>query len=178
MYLGSATASASLLVGCLLALLLRRRPSSPQVPTLLFVAASVGVLLLIAMPTTPWLFAVLIPTVVSWWTALLIWARAPLSWRPLRYTGARSYAVYLWHFGIVWLTLTIAGPGLGSIALAILATFGIAEVSWLLVEQPARRRWHQYADARPGLRADEVSALGTHPVALDGSSPLGQVSMP
>ena len=120
----------------------------------------------------------LVPTLVTWWAALLIWARVPLTWRPLRYAGTRSYGVYLWHNGILWMTLAVAGPSLGWMAVGIVLSFAIAEVSWRLVEQPARRRWHRYADPLPRQQAEEVSPLRTHPVALDGPSALGQVSLP
>ncbi len=177
-YMGSETASASLLVGCLLALLLKGQPGAARVPGWMLAGGSAGLLVLATYGHSSWEYAVIVPTLVTWWGALLIWARVPLTWRPLRYAGTRSYGVYLWHNGILWMTLAVAGQSLGWMAVGVVLSFAVAEVSWRLVEQPARRRWHQYADARPGPRADEVSVLGTQPVALDGRSALGQVSLP
>ena len=178
-YMGSETASASLLVGCLLALLLKERPGAARVPGWVLAAGSAGlVVVVVAFGHSSWGFAVMVPTLVTWWAALLIWARVPLTWRPLRYAGTRSYGVYLWHNGILWMTLAVAGPSLGWMAVGIVLSFAIAEVSWRLIEQPARRRWHRYADPLPRQQAEEVSPLRTHPVALDGPSALGQVSLP
>jgi peptidoglycan/LPS O-acetylase OafA/YrhL len=177
-YMGSDTASASLLVGCLLALLLRQGVAAVRVPGWLLVSGSVVVLALATFEPSPWPYAVLIPTVVSWWAGLLIWARVPLTWRPLRYVGARSYALYLWHNGILWMTLTVAGRSLGWMAFGVVLSFGIAEVSWHLVEQPARRRWHQHSGERPRERDPEVASLSPQPVALDGRAPHAQLGLP
>jgi peptidoglycan/LPS O-acetylase OafA/YrhL len=148
-YMGSETASASLLVGCLLALLMKERPTTLRLARWILVAGSAGVFVLAALSPSPWWYAVLIPTLVTWWTAVLIWARTPMTWGPLRYVGTRSYSVYLWHLGILWLTLQICGASLGWMAVGIAVSFGIAEVSWRLVEQPARRLWHQSSETLP-----------------------------
>jgi peptidoglycan/LPS O-acetylase OafA/YrhL len=158
-YMGSETASASLLVGCLLALLLRQGVGTLRVPGWLLMSGSVAILAFAALGSSPWPFAVAIPTVVSWWTGLLIWARVPLTWRPLRYAGARSYAVYLWHNGILWMTFAVAGHSLTWMAVGVALSFGVAEVSWHLVEQPARRRWHQYTDAERHRDPTEAAPL-------------------
>jgi peptidoglycan/LPS O-acetylase OafA/YrhL len=176
-YMGSETASASLLVGCLLALLLNGR-AAVRAPGWILAAGSAGLLVVATYGSSSWAFAVIVPTLVTWWAFLLIWARVPLTWRPLRYAGTRSYGVYLWHNGILWMTLVVAGPSLGWMAVGIVLSFAVAEVSWRLIEQPARRQWHQYADPRPRPRADDVSPLRAHPVPPDGRSPLGEVSLP
>ncbi|CAN5414841.1 acyltransferase family protein [soil metagenome] len=63
----------------------------------------------------------------------------PLSWRPMRYLGSRSYAIYLWHWPIIVLAL-IAWPHMGAwerVGLA-LASVAMAEISYRLVEHPIR----------------------------------------
>ena len=72
-----------------------------------------------------------------------------LSGRVLVHLGARSYALYLWHY--VWLTW-FASAGVLGVAGALLAALGCAEVSWWLVERPAlrgRRGPERRSDLRP-----------------------------
>jgi peptidoglycan/LPS O-acetylase OafA/YrhL len=85
--------------------------------------------------------------------------------------GSRSYAVYLWHVGILWLTLTVLGQSLWWMAIGIALTFGVAEISWRLVEVPARRRWHQRADASPRPTSPPVASFGPEHGALDVPEP-------
>jgi peptidoglycan/LPS O-acetylase OafA/YrhL/lysophospholipase L1-like esterase len=61
--------------------------------------------------------------------------------RPLRWIGARSYGIYLWHFPIF--VLTSPGGILGFSPLRatfqVLATVVVAALSWQFVEEPVRR---------------------------------------
>jgi len=59
-----------------------------------------------------------------------------LSSRLFVHLGSRSYALYLWHY--MWLTW-LASAGVVGVVGAAAASLGSAEVSWRLVEQPARR---------------------------------------
>ena len=88
--------------------------------------------------------------------------------RPLRWVGVRSYGIYLWQSPIIVLT-SPRGPHGASLLrdlLQIAATFGIAALSWKLVEEPirhgaigrffARRRavgwkWETFAPAMRGV---------------------------
>jgi hypothetical protein len=61
---------------------------------------------------------------------------------PLRGLGQISYGLYLWHWPmIVWLTPDRLGTdGLALDAIRVVATFGCALVSYVVVEQPIRHR--------------------------------------
>ncbi len=66
---------------------------------------------------------------------------AALSWRPIRWIGAISYGLYLWHWPI-YLVLTRARTGVDGDALLALrlgVTFAFATASYYLIEMPIRR---------------------------------------
>jgi peptidoglycan/LPS O-acetylase OafA/YrhL len=70
-----------------------------------------------------------------------------LSLRPIRWIGAISYGLYLWHWPL-FLVLTESRTGLDGVALLVVrfaATFAVATASYYLVEQPIRHgalpRW-------------------------------------
>jgi peptidoglycan/LPS O-acetylase OafA/YrhL/lysophospholipase L1-like esterase len=65
---------------------------------------------------------------------------------PLRWTGVRSYGIYLWHFPIIALTTPADGRETVSRAtLQVAATIAMAALSWRYIEEPVRRgavdRW-------------------------------------
>ncbi len=71
-----------------------------------------------------------------------------LAWRPLRWLGVRSYAIYLWHYPVIVLTTPASATGgvnLWRAALQVGASIGLAALSWRFVEDPIRhgalRRW-------------------------------------
>jgi len=61
-----------------------------------------------------------------------------LSWRPMVWVGTVSYGAYLWHFPVfIYLDSTRTGlPGLSLLAVRFATTFGLATVSYYLVERP------------------------------------------
>ncbi|HVB46649.1 MAG TPA: acyltransferase family protein [Streptosporangiaceae bacterium] len=62
-----------------------------------------------------------------------------LGWRPLRWIGARSYGIYLWHYPVIVLTTPPnATQDLPRAALQIAAAVLLAGLSWQLVEEPVR----------------------------------------
>jgi peptidoglycan/LPS O-acetylase OafA/YrhL len=65
-----------------------------------------------------------------------------LSARPLRATGRISYGLYLWHFPLfLWLDADDTGvSGVRLLALRVAITVGASVASYVLVEQPIRRR--------------------------------------
>jgi lysophospholipase L1-like esterase len=95
-----------------------------------------------------------------------------LGWAPLRWVGSRSYAIYLWHYPVIILTdpKGSAPPSAVRDLAQIAVTLALAELSWRLVETPARsgrvsgiqwRRPKPLARPRPGmvLAAVSVSAV-------------------
>ena len=78
---------------------------------------------------------------------------ALLSLRVLRYIGTRSYGIYLWHWPVYMLTrpqLDVALTGLPLLAVRLLLTFGLAELSYRFVESPIRHGalGHAWANLR------------------------------
>jgi hypothetical protein len=65
---------------------------------------------------------------------------AALGWRPMRWIGVRSYGIYLWHYPIIVLTTPVVSRGvnLPRAGLQVLASVGIAALSWRFVESPIR----------------------------------------
>lgn len=75
---------------------------------------------------------------------------------PLRWIGLRSYGIYLWHWPVFMLTrpgLDNDWPGWVVVAVRLVLTFGIAELSFRYVEMPVRhgalgRGWARLKAAR------------------------------
>ena len=62
-----------------------------------------------------------------------------LGWRPLRWIGARSYGIYLWHYPVIVLTSPAnAVEDLPRAAGQIAASVVLAALSWHFVEEPVR----------------------------------------
>jgi peptidoglycan/LPS O-acetylase OafA/YrhL len=76
-----------------------------------------------------------------------------LSSAPLRRVGRISYGLYLYHLPVFW-ALDVAGPGAsspsaGRTALAVVATYALAELSYAFVERPILRLQQRFR-AGPG----------------------------
>ena len=78
-----------------------------------------------------------------------------LSWEPLRWTGVRSYGIYLWQ----WPVIVLINPHHGSLGvlravIAVAITLAIASLSWRYVEDPIRQgalgRLWKHLQARRG----------------------------
>ncbi len=152
-YYGTDTRAAELLIGCLLAVVLAGRDEIRH-RGLRIAAAATGAVALVATLALwvvtdqgeQWMYrggfagyAVL--------TAMVIVActqpgpvRSALSWRPLRFVGAISYGLYLFHWPLfLWLDQTRTGlEGWPLLGVRLALTFGVAILSYELLEQPIR----------------------------------------
>ncbi|MFD2172176.1 acyltransferase family protein [Tumebacillus lipolyticus] len=90
-----------------------------------------------------------------------------LGCKPLRWIGVRSYGIYLWHYPIIILTTPAVDAGEGHALRALLqviASIGVAALSWRYLEEPIRRgalgnMWKRVQKRR------SVRAVGTKWVA-------------
>jgi peptidoglycan/LPS O-acetylase OafA/YrhL len=66
---------------------------------------------------------------------------------PLRWIGERSYGIYLWHMPVVAFTppSLLKGVSVPLVVLQVALTFGLAALSWRLIEDPIRQ--HGFIDA-------------------------------
>lgn len=144
-YFSTATRGDAILVGCALAVVIRRLGPGRARPRLAAVAVAATLPLGCAYSIVQFPRAEL--TLVPWLTALAIFAvvrgsyAGVLTWGPLRAIGHRSYGLYLWHFPIIMVGLEydVLPWVVRAIVLAGLS-FAAAWLSWRFVEQPFLRR--------------------------------------
>lgn len=89
-----------------------------------------------------------------------------LSAKPLRWIGARSYGLYLWHYPVIVLTNPVVHTGefhLGRSLLQVAVSFVLAGLSWKLVEEPILRGRSSNRQAARG-RADAHADRKRKPV--------------
>lgn len=149
-YYGSDTRAAGLLIGCLLAVLLRehRAPRGSAAAAagavVLIVAAAAGPLPFVFMMAPP---AVALLTVVA--IVASVGARRVrfLEWRPLRLVGQRAYGLYLWHYPVVIAAShLLEQPTMLEMAIAVLpASAALTVLSWRFVESPWLRHRQELA---------------------------------
>jgi peptidoglycan/LPS O-acetylase OafA/YrhL len=67
---------------------------------------------------------------------------APLAWRPVVFTGLVSYSLYLWHAPALTLfeRYNIVPTTAQQIAVLLVGVYALSVVSYLVIEQPVRRR--------------------------------------
>jgi peptidoglycan/LPS O-acetylase OafA/YrhL len=161
-YYGTDTRAAELLTGALLAIWVAGRGADLHVRARTGVAVAGAVALaasivawVVVDQSEPWLYRGGLGLYALGTTALVAAAVAPgpvrsiLSARPLRFLGAISYGVYLYHWPVfLWLTPARTDLSVWPLfALRLVVTFAISLVSYRLVEMPIR------AGRLPGRRA-------------------------
>ena len=149
-YHGTHTRAAELLIGALLALAAAgRRPS----PRLAVAASSIGlvglvVLVMVTDMRSQWLYrggfvvvALMSAATVFGLTGEHAVSRA-VGWAPLQFVGRRSYGVYLYHWPVFLLLAAdrLGIDGVGLLAVRLVVTAAITEVSYRWLEQPIRTR--------------------------------------
>jgi peptidoglycan/LPS O-acetylase OafA/YrhL len=165
-YYGTDTRASGLLVGAALAVALALRSTSgtdvaatsfgPRTRVAIAVAGvagavGYGVMFTETSGTSGWLFSGGWLAVDAGVGAVILaacssdrWSpvRAVLASPPLRAAGVISYGLYLWHFPLMaWLTTSSTGlSGVGLLWLRLAASAAAAGISYVLIEQPIRRR--------------------------------------
>jgi len=186
-YYGTDSRAHGLLIGALLALFLARsqgRRASSVWVQVAGVAAAIAVVWAFAgtQDTTSWLYpggflgfeiavAVLILAVTAPVASPLT---ALLSLRPVRWVGAISYGLYLWHWPVTIAIsegrTRIGGWELAGIRLA--ATFALATLSYYLIEMPVRqRKWPRGRMAWIAAPVGLAVGLGVLLLGTSGATP-------
>ncbi|MCU1414031.1 MAG: acetyltransferase [Microbacteriaceae bacterium] len=186
-YYGTDTHAFGLAIGAALALALSRRSLGHRWLTVLGVVALAAVLATTALlpdssPITyqGGLVGVGLLTAVVIAAAVGSRLGRVLDVAPLRWVGARSYGLYLWHWPVfvlvvaalpTWQRTGAGGWELGGIALAI--TVAAATLSYRFVEQPIRRdgfaaTWHRWTRAWGSGAARAVGAVAVAILLLAG----------
>lgn len=128
---------AGLLAGCGIALVSRGRAADFRLPTWTGPVAALGLAATLLLPTA-WAergIVVLAPFVVA-----AVASRPALSWWPLERVGRISYGMYLWHFPIAGVLLTLGLPYPVLLATLVASTLAVAIVSWVVIERRLLRR--------------------------------------
>ena len=177
MYFGTDTRAATILAGVVLALVLERHLTGSGGDTAttsrrrwpVAVVAGLGLIglitaVVVAEQQDRWLYQFGFPLVAVCAAAVIAGAvllEAParvLSARWLRWTGERSYGLYLWHW-LVLVALLGLWPGAGTLTRLVVVCVvagAAAEVSYRLVERPIRT--HGVPARRPVLAAVGATA--------------------
>ena len=143
--------SDGLLIGCALGLMYAwgvvPEPASARrvlVPSI-FVAAAVFLVVSVrGAPYVPWgmtvgLGVIALASAVFVYAAIderPVWPLRFLLWRPVTYVGEISYALYIWHFAVLWLWPTNQLRVEGRVAVSVV----LAAASYELIEKPFLRR--------------------------------------
>ncbi len=145
-YVSLPTNAYALLMGCLLAL-------APWPPAWRRTSLAGGLLLLVfalaAVPFAPG--QVISGALIGAGAATLlvhgaVQGSALLSWLPLRFAGRISYAWYLWHWPLLWLSGTTF-DGVGALPM-IGVSFVVAVASTVWLEEPLRAAWRRRSVSR------------------------------
>lgn len=166
-----------LLVGCLLAVLLRRAAGAGRAallaPAASRAAAWAGVVVLGALMATSSIYATSTYavglTAAGLATAAVVHhvvtdprARLArwLSWRPLTGVGRVSYGVYLFHLPLFMLVWTLRLPSVAALALQFGLLAALTTASWFLLERPVQRWARRRPVTAPAAPAAPAAASG------------------
>nr|WP_320133430.1 acyltransferase family protein [uncultured Holophaga sp.] len=185
-YLGTDTRASGLLVGAILALLPRpggaRRAGWGWDLAGLGALAGLAAFCCLANPTGATLYrggflavdllmALVIAALLAPGSRLI---RTLLGWGPLEAIGRRSYGIYLWH----WPVFRLLAPDLSGwqgLALRLVATLAISELSYRWIETPFRRGGFRGLTSRMGAwgrRAIMACSVGLVSASLAGAAVL------
>ena len=165
-YFGSDTRAAELLAGCCITLLwqcgwLPRLPRAASAAALL----AILVIAVVPLPLVYQLFAtVALGTVLV--AGLAQHSMWPLTTRPARWLGERSYAIYLWHpfMATILIYQFRVGNGLGMLVCVLLTSLFISDVTFRSIERPLREVGRRVAGVAKAPAAPVVTPL-TPPLA-------------
>ena|GEM_PF-495223 len=182
-YLGSETRASEILIGAMLAVVIRMRAPA----WLRTLAAQRWALAVLALPvlvmgllwawtkqTDAWLYrgGLVAVAVVSAAALTVVLTPGPIarvfSWRPLCWLGSISYGVYLYHWPI-FIAMTARRTGLSAWPLAIarvVATVVVATLSAYLIELPIRRG--RFSVFRNVVNVPRLVLAGTLPFLVIG----------
>jgi len=74
---------------------------------------------------------------------------------PLRWTGVRSYGIYLWHYPLIVLTVAAGSAASPARAVAVVAgTVAVAAASWTFIEEPIRTGFGKRRTAKHAIVKD------------------------
>jgi peptidoglycan/LPS O-acetylase OafA/YrhL len=176
-YNGFDTHGDALLIGCLLALLVRRNPDPTIKLSEMWPVASGGLLAILFLLPHRNVFAQTAGlSIAALLTAIMIAGfrretplKSLLSIRPLVYIGKISYGFYLWHYPIV-LGLLQYGT-IGKMA-ALMLSFGLASASYHWIELRFLAQKKQFA-ARPTTVTGSMVGTRLPGIILTSASPFG-----
>ena len=193
-YYGTEARAHTILIGCLLALILRAAPDLPaRAGKTLQAIGVVAFAIVVATfnlgrPSATYFnggslaFAVLIACVIAAVIAPTGLLRRAFSLSPVRYVGRISYGLYLWHWPVI-VFMTESRVGLGSNALNVarlVATLAITVASFHFIEQPILHGRVSTTRARAllpiGVSVVVVAALVGTAGATSPASTLGRIT--
>lgn len=167
--LGTDSRADGLLIGCALAVVVRRLPVQRSLVHLVAIGVG-GFMLLASIPMTGYDYNVTAPFTAAIGAALVIYGvMQERGWRPLqgpvlRWFGRRSYGLYLWHMAVFAVLAHWLAPGLVMLVLYVAGSLLLAEVSWRFVEQPFLRQKGGVKPQTLRLRKVAVAAKVTNPM--------------
>ena len=94
-------------------------------------------------------------------------------WAPVRWIGRISYSLYLWHYLVLGVVITLwpHDQGLGLAMVGIVASFVVASISYYCVERPFVRYGHRQSGRADNARTSEIEPTAHVSPALSVAEP-------